>query len=244
MKIRKLSVGIKRKGGRNNTGSITSYHRGGGVKSLCKRVDYERPSSLGEGVVVGFSGDKYRSGELAVVKYESGVYAYLLREEGDKEGIAVSNQCWESSFKGIEEWRGVVRLCDVFKGGVVYNVEGGKYSRAGGSYSQVVRVIPGGLTLLKLKSGKCRPFSGKVKSIFGVVKCNERVESSKKRNAGYNRRLGKRPKVRGVAMNPVDHPHGGGEGKSSGGRCSVSRWGRLTKSMVKRKRKGKELWEE
>ena len=229
-----LTVALRKKGGRNNTGRITVRRRGGGHKKRYRIIDYKRNKFGIKGKVATVEYDPNRSAYISLVHYDDGEKRYILAPldisvgtiivSGDKVPLKIGN---------------ALLLSNIPTGLFVHNVElipgkGGQMVRTAGAYAQVM-AHDNGYTTLKLPSGEVRLVSDQCMATIGQVgnRAFEQIVSGK---AGRSRWLGKRPKVRGVVMNPVDHPHGGGEGKTSGGRHPVSPWGKPTKGYKTRKK--------
>jgi large subunit ribosomal protein L2 len=299
--IKGLTTGKRKTGGRNNTGRITAFHRGGGNKLRLRKVDYNRSQvaqSIGSadtsklvsdrGCVQEIIKDPNHTGKLALIHWESrkralrsntGVptgiaglpiqnnlawkqalafsaggerqeytgltesFSYILAPEGLKQGSTIvghfgDDVCAVDSFSDSSSApTGSIRksvrvaysngnaypLASLMTGTRIYNVDG-KYARAAGCSAEIIAESRNGLVSIKLQSGQVKALSEKCIATIGSVS-NPEHKNKKYRKAGEMRWLGRRPHVRGVAMNPVDHPHGGGEGKTSGGRPSVTPWG-------------------
>ena len=233
--VRKLTMPYLGSLGRSLNGRITSRYRQAGHKRRLRLIDRfyltETPA-----LVKRFEYDPVRNTTLALVCSGHGFLSYIPAPKGVKPGDFIyPHNYFNSEFLGSFATPGsslLLRFVSV--GSVVYDIEldklrGGVLSRSGGSSSQIIAKL-NGRVLLKLPSGKFKNISDLSRCRFGSplsVRGFQRPEPLRK--AGQSRWVGKRPHVRGVAMNPVDHPHGGGEGKTSGGRCSVSPWGVLTK---------------
>ena len=232
-----LTVALRKKGGRNNTGKITVRRRGGGHKRRYRIIDYKRNKFGVKGKVGTIEFDPNTSAYISLVHYDDGEKRYILSPldisvgtiivSGDKVPLKIGN---------------ALLLSNIPTGLFVHNVEliprkGGQMVRTAGAYAQVM-AHDNGYTTLKLPSGEVRMVSDQCMATIGQVgnRTFEQIVSGK---AGRSRWLGKRPKVRGVVMNPVDHPHGGGEGKTSGGRHPVSPWGKPTKGYKTRKKNKK-----
>ena len=232
-----LTVALRKKGGRNNTGRITVRRRGGGHKRRYRIIDYKRNKFGIKGKVATIEYDPNRSAYISLVHYDDGDKRYILSPldisvgtiivSGDKVPLKIGN---------------ALLLSNIPTGLFVHNVElipgkGGQMVRTAGAYAQVM-AHDNGYTTLKLPSGEVRLVSDQCMATIGQVgnRAFEQIVSGK---AGRSRWLGRRPKVRGVVMNPVDHPHGGGEGKTSGGRHPVSPWGKPTKGYKTRKKNKK-----
>ncbi len=236
-----LTVGLTKKAGRNNLGRITSRRRGGGVKRLYRIIDFKRDKTGIEARVAHIEYDPNRTARIALLHYSDGEKRYILAPVGLKQGDVVMS--------GVNERNGVV--ADIMPGNalpmqripvgtVIHNIElypgkGGQLCRAAGTYAQLV-AKEGKHALLRLPSGEVRKVLVTCVATVGQVG-NVHHESISLGKAGRNRWLGRRPKVRGVAMNPIDHPLGGGEGRSSGGRHPVSPWGMPAKGYKTRDKK-------
>ena len=234
---RKLTTPIKKTGGRNNSGRITSRRRGGGHKRSYRIIDFKRNKFDIEGKVATIEYDPNRSAFIALIHYIDGEKRYIIQPDGLKVGDKII-----SSIKAELKTGNAMQLKNIPSGQFVHNIEmipgkGAQMARSAGAYVQVMAHDNNYVTL-KMPSGEVRMVLDKCLATVGVVgnKQHELVRSGK---AGRSRWLGRRPKVRGVAMNPVDHPMGGGEGKSSGGRHPVSPWGKPTKGYKTRKKNKK-----
>ena len=226
---------LQRSGGRNNHGELTSWWRGGGHKRLYRIIDFKRDKHDIPGKVATIEYDPNRSARIALVVYADGEKRYILQPSGVKVGDAVV------SGENVDILPGnALPLKNIPLGTMIHNVElrpgkGGQIARSAGSAVQLV-AKEGDFASVKMPSGEIRHIAIVCYATIGQVGNldHENVSIGK---AGRNRWLGKRPHVRGVVMNPVDHPHGGGEGKTSGGRHPVSPWGLPTKGYKTRNRK-------
>ena len=231
--VKSLTKAKMQKAGRNNQGRITVRHRGGGAKRRLRVIDFRRNKDGIEAVVKGIAYDPNRSAHLAHLEYADGVQAYIIAPEGLKVGAKVM------SGSGIEATVGNnMPLSQIPLGLSVHCVElepgkGAKLARSAGSECQVM-ARDGGTVTLKLASGEVRVFDGRCRATIGSVG-NSEWGSIQLGKAGRKRHMGIRPTVRGVVMNPVDHPMGGGEGRTSGGGVPVSPWGKLAKGGKTRK---------
>ena len=232
---KKLTSALRRKGGRNNTGRITVRRRGGGHKRRYRIIDFKRDKFGVQGKVATVEYDPNRSAYISLVHYEDGDKRYILSPLNIKVGDLII-----SGEKAPLKTGNALKLINIPTGLFVHNVElnpknGGQLVRSAGSYAQVM-AHDDGFTTLKLPSGEVRMVSDQCLATIGQIgnRTHEQVVSGK---AGRSRWLGRRPKVRGVVMNPVDHPHGGGEGKTSGGRSPVSPWGQSAKGLKTRRPK-------
>ena len=233
--FRPLLESKKQNSGRNNKGRITSRHRGGGHKRSYRKIDFKRNKDSLKAKVETIEYDPNRSAHIALVLYEDGERRYIVAPEGLKTGDII-----ESGSSVPISLGNSLSLNNIPLGTVVHCIEmvpgkGAQIARSAGSSAQIL-AIEGRYTSLRLRSGEIRRVLSDCKATIGVVSNSEHSLRSIGK-AGAKRWLGRRTKVRGVAMNPIDHPHGGGEGKTSGGRHPVSPWGVPTKGY--RTRKGK-----
>ena len=234
--LKALTEGIHRKAGRNNLGRITIWHRGGGHKRLYRNIDFKRNHHDVAAKVERIEYDPNRSAFIALLTYADGVQTYIIAPHK----LAVGDMVISSASGADIKNGNAMPLASMPVGTIVHNVEmvpgkGGQMARAAGSYVQFVGKA-NGFALLKLRSGEVRMVKLECMATVGSVSNMDRKNTSIGK-AGRNRWLGKRPVVRGVAMNPIDHPHGGGEGKTSGGRDPVTPWGIKTKGKKTRKNK-------
>ncbi len=230
-----LTEGLSKKGGRNNHGRITARRRGGGSKRLYRVVDFRRTKRDVPAKVERIEYDPNRSAFIALLRYEDGELSYILAPQRLGVGDTVI-----SAAKADVKPGNAMPLSAVPVGTIIHNVElkagrGGQIARAAGGYVQLVG-RDGGYALLRLGSGEVRMVRGECMATIGAVS-NPDNSNTKLGKAGRKRWLGKRPAVRGVAMNPIDHPHGGGEGRTSGGRHPVTPWGKPTKGARTRHNK-------
>ena len=230
-----LTIGQKSTGGRNNYGRITSRHSGGGHKHKFRIIDFFRKKRNIKAKVERIEYDPNRTAYIALIKYEDNERNYILCPQDLKVGDTIE------SGKDIEIKIGnCLELKDIPPGTLVHNVElipgnGGKLARSAGS-SVTLSGYDDDYAIIRLSSGESRKVKSNCIATIGVVS-NPDQKNIKIGKAGRNRWRGKRPQSRGVAMNPVDHPHGGGEGKTSGGRSPVSPWGQSAKGLKTRKPK-------
>jgi large subunit ribosomal protein L2 len=233
--VKALTEGKREKGGRNNHGRITQRWRGGGHKRRLRLVDFKRAKADVTAEVQRLEYDPNRSAFIALIRYEDGELAYILAPQRLKEGDRII------SGERVDVKPGnAMPLRSIPIGTIVHNVEmkagkGGQLARAAGTYVQLVG-RDAGYALLRLSSGEVRMVRAECRATIGAVSNPDRQNVSIGK-AGRNRWLGRRPSVRGVAMNPIDHPHGGGEGRTSGGRHPVTPWGKGTKGTKTRKNK-------
>lgn len=233
--VKSLAVGAHRTGGRNNHGRTTSYHIGGGTKRRYRLVDFLRRKIDMPAIVERLEHDPFRNAFIALIKYDDGQLSYIIAPQK----LAVGEQVVSGEKVDIKVGN-ALPLESIPVGTIVHNIEmkplkGGQLARAAGTYAQVVG-RDGAYTQLKLSSGEMRLVLSRCFATIGSVS-NPDFKNQSIGKAGRNRWLGRRPTVRGVAMNPVDHPHGGGEGKTSGGRHPVTPWGISTKGKKTRKNK-------
>ncbi|MEO8559342.1 MAG: 50S ribosomal protein L2 [Rhodospirillales bacterium] len=233
--IKALTEGKSNTGGRNNHGHITSHHRGGGHKRRLRTIDFKRTKFDMNAKVERLEYDPNRSGFIALIRYEDGELAYILAPQRLKVGDNVV------SGQRVDVKPGnAMPLANMPVGTIVHNIEmhigkGGQLARAAGTYAQLV-AKDGGMAQLKLSSGEIRAVHGECMATIGAVS-NPDQQNVNYGKAGRMRWLGFKPVVRGVAMNPIDHPHGGGEGRTSGGRHPVTPWGKPTKGKKTRNNK-------
>jgi large subunit ribosomal protein L2 len=233
--VKNLTEGLTKSGGRNNTGRITSWHRGGGHKRRYRLVDFKRRQT-GVAVVERLEYDPNRTAFIALIKYEgSGELSYILAPQR----LAVGDKIESGNDADIKPGN-ALPLGSIPVGTIVHNVElqpgrGGQIARSAGSYVQIVG-RDSGYAQVRLNSGEVRLVRQECVATIGAVS-NPDHSNQNMGKAGRMRWKGRRPHVRGVVMNPVDHPHGGGEGRTSGGRHPVTPWGKPTKGKRTRTNK-------
>ncbi len=230
-----LTEGKKKTGGRNNTGRITTRHIGGGHKQRYRIIDWKRNKFDQEATVIRIEYDPNRTAYIALIEYKDGEKAYILAPQR----LAAGDKVIAAEKADIKPGN-AMPLKAMPVGTIIHNIElkpgkGAQMARSAGAYAQLVGRDQG-YAQIKLPSGELRIVLGNCMASIGAVS-NPDHSNENKGKAGRNRWLGKRPTVRGVVMNPVDHPHGGGEGKTSGGRHPVSPWGKPTKGAKTRKNK-------
>ena len=230
-----LTVSLKKSGGRNNLGRVTSRHRGGGHKRRYRIIDFKREKYGVPAKVFSIEYDPNRTSRIALLNYADGDKRYILAPEGLKVGDTLMSGSGSEIKVGNS-----LPLKEIPLGSFVHNVEmkpgkGGQIGRSAGASIQLM-AREGKYAQLKMPSGEVRMVSVDCMATYGAVG-NSDHENLSLGKAGRSRWLGRRPHVRGVAMNPVDHPMGGGEGKTSGGGHPVSPWGQKSKGLKTRKRK-------
>ena len=233
--VKTLTEGLRQKGGRNNTGRITVRWRGGGHKRRYRVVDFKRTKDEAPATVERIEYDPNRTAFIALIKYPDGELSYILAPQRLRAGDTVVSGDRVDVKPG-----NTMPLRNMPLGTIVHNVEmkpgkGGQIARSAGTYVQLVGRDQG-YALLRMSSGETRMVRAECRASIGAVS-NPDHQNIVIGKAGRNRWLGRRPSVRGVAMNPIDHPHGGGEGKSSGGRHPVTPWGKPTKGKKTRHNK-------
>ncbi len=232
---RSLTEGLHGNGGRNNTGRITARRRGGRHKRRYRIVDFKRGKFDVAAKVERLEYDPNRTAFIALIRYEDGELAYILAPQRLGVGDSVT------AGRGVDIKPGnALPLQNIPVGTIIHNVEmkigkGGQIARSAGTYAQIIGKDQG-YAQLRLNSGELRMVRAECMATVGAVS-NPDQQNIKLGKAGRKRWLGKRPSVRGVAMNPIDHPHGGGEGKTSGGRHPVTPWGVPTKGKRTRSNK-------
>ncbi len=233
--VKALTEGLTKSGGRNNTGRITVWSRGGGHKRRYRIIDFKRRKFDVPARVERLEYDPNRTAFIALVRYEDGELSYILAPQRLKVGDTVISGERVDIVPG-----NAAPMQNIPVGTIIHNIEmkpgkGGQIARAAGAYAQLIGK-DAGYALLRLQSGEQRMVRAECMATIGAVSNpdNQNINLGK---AGRKRWKGRRPVVRGVAMNPVDHPHGGGEGRSSGGRHPVTPWGKPTKGKRTRSNK-------
>jgi large subunit ribosomal protein L2 len=233
--VKALTEGLTKSGGRNNHGRVTMWHRGGGHKRTYRNVDFKRGKLGMPATVERLEYDPNRTAFIALIKYEDGELSYILAPQRLAPGDTVV-----SDTKADVKPGNAMPLANMPIGTIIHNVEmkqgkGGQIARAAGTYVQLVG-RDAGYAILRLNSGETRMVPAECMATVGAVSNpdNSNVSIGK---AGRVRWKGRKPVVRGVAMNPIDHPHGGGEGRTSGGRHPVTPWGKSTKGKKTRSNK-------
>ncbi len=230
-----LTEGLTRKGGRNNTGRITARRIGGGAKRLYRMVDFKRARWDISATVERLEYDPNRSAFIALIRYEDGVLSYIIAPQR----LDVGDTVITSETADIKPGN-TLPLKNIPVGTIIHNIEmkpqkGAQMVRSAGTYAQLVG-REAGYAQVKLASGELRRVPDRCLATVGAVSNPDNMNQVLSK-AGRKRHMGKRPSVRGVVMNPVDHPHGGGEGKSSGGRHPVTPWGKKTRGPKTRNNK-------
>lgn len=231
--VKMLTEGLTKTGGRNNRGRVTARHKGGAAKRLYRKVDFKRDRWDVPATVERLEYDPNRTAFIALIKYEDGILSYILAPQR----LAVGDTVISSKTADIKPGN-VLPLKNIPIGTIIHNIEmkplkGAQMVRSAGCYAQLVG-RDAGYAQIKLTSGELRMVPDACIATIGAVSNPDNMNQVMSK-AGRNRHKGKRPHVRGVAMNPVDHPHGGGEGKSSGGRHPVTPWGKKTRGPKTRK---------
>ncbi len=232
---KRLTKGLRKRGGRNNAGRITSRHRGGGHKRIYRMIDFKRDKTDVPARVASLEYDPNRSARIALLHYADGEKRYIIAPMHLKVGDEVLSGPSADIKPG-----NAMPLRFIPLGTIVHNIEltkgrGGQLIRGAGTGAQLM-AKEGDYAQLRLSSGEVRMIHLDCRATVGQVG-NPDHENISLGKAGRSRWLGRRPRVRGVAMNPVDHPHGGGEGKSSGGRHPSTPWGKPTKGYKTRRQK-------
>ncbi len=234
--LKVLTEGLSSKGGRNNLGRITARFQGGGHKRTYRLVDFKRRKFDVEGTVERLEYDPNRTAFIALIRYADGEQAYIIAPQRIAAGDKII-----ASEKAVDVKPGnCMPLQSIPVGSIIHNVEmkpgkGGQMARSAGTYAQLVGRDQG-MAILRLNSGEQRLVHGSCLASIGAVS-NPDHGNINDGKAGRSRWRGKKPHNRGVAMNPIDHPHGGGEGRTSGGRHPVSPWGKPTKGKRTRSNK-------
>ena len=233
--VKTLTEGLTKKGGRNNKGRVTARRRGGGHKRRYRIIDFKRAKIDMTATVERIEYDPNRTAFIALITFEDGEQSYILAPQR----LAPGDQVVSGTDVDIKPGN-ALPLNNIPVGTIIHNVEmkagkGGQIARSAGAYVQLVGRDQG-YAQVKLSSGELRLVRGECMATVGAVSNPDQANISLGK-AGRKRWLGKRPQVRGVAMNPVDHPHGGGEGRTSGGRHPVTPWGKPTKGKRTRNKK-------
>jgi large subunit ribosomal protein L2 len=233
--VKQLTEGLTKNGGRNNTGRITARRIGGGAKKLYRKVDFKRNKFDVSATVERLEYDPNRTAFIALIKYDDGELSYIIAPQR----LGVGDKVISSASADIKPGN-TLPLKNIPVGTIIHNIEmkpekGAQIARSAGTYAQLVG-RDGGYAQIKLSSGELRMVLDRCLATVGAVSNPDNMNQNLGK-AGRKRHLGKRPSVRGVVMNPFDHPHGGGEGKSSGGRHPVTPWGKKTRGPKTRKNK-------
>ena len=233
--VKALTEGLSKHGGRNNTGRITQRRIGGGAKKLYRKVDFKRRKFDMPATVERLEYDPNRTAFIALITYEDGEQAYIIAPQR----LGVGDTVVSSTTADIKPGN-TLPLKNIPVGTIIHNIEmkpekGAQIARSAGTYAQLVGRSDG-YAQIKLSSGELRMVLDRCLATVGAVSNPDNMNQNLGK-AGRKRHQGKRPSVRGVVMNPFDHPHGGGEGKSSGGRHPVTPWGKKTRGPKTRKNK-------
>ncbi|MBI1232874.1 MAG: 50S ribosomal protein L2 [Alphaproteobacteria bacterium] len=230
-----LTEGLNKTGGRNNKGRITSRRMGGGAKKSYRKVDFKRRKLDVAATVLRLEYDPNRTAFIALIEYADGEKSYILAPQR----LAVGDEVIAGDRVDVKPGNAMM-LKSMPIGTIIHNLEmkpekGGQIARSAGSYAQLVG-RDGGIAQVRLMSGELRAIPENCFATVGAVSNPDHMNQNLGK-AGRNRHLGRRPSVRGVVMNPIDHPHGGGEGRTSGGRHPVTPWGKPTKGRKTRRNK-------
>jgi len=233
--LKKLTEGKHSNGGRGNTGRITVRFRGGGHKQTYRLIDFKRTKVDVPATVERLEYDPNRTAFIALIKYADGELSYILAPQR----LAVGDTVVAGSYVDVKPGN-AMPMGNMPVGTIVHNVEmkigkGGQMARSAGTYAQIVG-RDHDYVILRLNSGEQRMVHGRCMATIGAVSNHDHMNTSIGK-AGRTRWLGRRPHNRGVVMNPIDHPHGGGEGRTSGGRHPVTPWGKPTKGKKTRTNK-------
>jgi large subunit ribosomal protein L2 len=233
--VKTLTEGLNKSGGRNNTGRTTSFRKSGGHKRSYRIIDFKRRKLEVQGTVERIEYDPNRTAFIALITYTDGEQAYILAPQR----LAVGDKVIASASADVKPGN-AMPMAAMPVGTIVHNVElklgrGGAIARSAGSYAQIAG-RDGSYVILRLNSGEQRLVLSSCFATVGAVSNQDHMNISLGK-AGRSRWLGVKPSVRGVAMNPIDHPHGGGEGRTSGGRHPVTPWGKPTKGKKTRSNK-------
>lgn len=230
-----LTEGLSKTGGRNNKGRITSRRMGGGAKKSYRKIDFKRRKLDVAATVLRLEYDPNRTAFIALIEYADGEKSYILAPQR----LAVGDEVIAGDRVDVKPGNAMM-LKSMPIGTIIHNLEmkpekGGQIARSAGSYAQLVG-RDGGIAQVRLMSGELRAIPENCFATVGAVSNPDHMNQNLGK-AGRNRHLGRRPSVRGVVMNPIDHPHGGGEGRTSGGRHPVTPWGKPTKGRKTRRNK-------
>ena len=233
--VKTLTEGLNKSGGRNNQGRVTIWSRGGGHKRRYRMIDFKRRKFDVPATVERLEYDPNRTAFIALIRYADGELSYIVAPQRLRVGDSVISAERADIVPG-----NAMPMQNIPVGTIIHNIEmkpgkGAQMARAAGAYAQLVGK-DAGYALLRLTSGERRMVRAECMATIGAVS-NPDHQNINLGKAGRKRWLGKRPVVRGVAMNPVDHPHGGGEGRTSGGRHPVTPWGKPTKGKRTRSNK-------
>jgi large subunit ribosomal protein L2 len=238
--IKNLNYAFKNSTGKNNLGLTTVFHKGGGVKKKFRSIDFKKRFINVEGLVLGFEYDNFRKNDLSIVNYDNGVIVFNIKIKYLQMGHSFFDFA-DKNFYGATYYLKQLPIGTYISLLEFAFNKGLQMIRAAGTKGQILGKNEN-LVSIKLPSGEIRKFLNNCKAVLGTIDENLK-KTAKILKAGRNRLNNKRPVVRGVAMNPIDHPHGGGQGKTSGGRkMSVSPWAKYTKGLKPKKRKRKKIY--
>lgn len=233
-KIKKLLQRKKKNSGRNNRGKITVYHKGGGNKKKYRIIDLNKFIWNIKGIIKKIEYDPNRTSIITLISYSNGVICYSINVNNTQIGDIIYNKDEKINLKGCGSYLKNFKLGDRISQLEYYYTTKAQYSRTSGNYSILLKNNEN-YCLIKLSSSRYKIFRGLNTAILGEIYNHNEIKKKYKK-AGYSRGKGKRPSVRGVSMNPIDHPHGGGEGKGTPGRPSVTPWGMPTKGSKTKKK--------
>jgi large subunit ribosomal protein L2 len=240
-RINKLISTCIQKGGRNNQGRITVWHRGGGNKKLYRIIDFKRALFNIPARILQIQKDPNRTSKIALICYKNGILSYILAPKNLKQGDLI-----ESGEKAEISIGNALPIGLIPTGTLIHNIElkpgkGGQIMRAAGTFAKIIKKDEYKKSIIiRLQSGKLFSISPYSMASIGIVSGD--LTSRILYKAGQSRWKNRRPVVRGMAMNPIDHPHGGGQGRSKGGGHPVTPWGKLTKGKLTRSRKKRSLY--
>lgn len=233
-KLKKLLIKKHQNSGRNNKGSITVAHKGGGKKQKFRLIEFTKFIWNSKGIIQKIEYDPNRTSLINLLIYSQGIICYNLKIEKTYIGDIISTVNKFIHFSGWSSYLNNFQLNSILSQIEYYYFNKSQYCKSAGAFCILLKKKEEG-NLIKLKSKKIKIFKKWNIGTLGKIQ-NIEIKKKKYKKAGHKRNIGIRPTTRGVAMNPVDHPHGGGEGKSSGGRSSVSPWGKITKGLKTQKK--------
>lgn len=229
----KLQIGKKKINGRNNSGKITVYHRGGGNKKNYRLIDFQKYIWNTRGIIINFEYEPRRNTPINTIFYSQGIVCYCIHIHGTFIGDTIINKNQKILTLGCGSYLKNFNLNSYICQITYFYINTNQYIRSMGTFGVITNKTKKKI-FVKLSSKKIKTFNMWNTCILGRI--SMLITQNNYKKAGYSRNRGWRPIVRGVAMNPVDHPHGGGEGKTSGGRPSVTPWGKITKGLKTKKK--------